>query len=268
MSINFAAVGDVHGHQDHVVDQLRQWELNTGKKIDFILQVGDFECHRDLDDLATMACPQKYRALGDFHAYFADQKVMPWPLYFIGGNHECYGWLDQYPKGFKLIDNLHYLGRAQKTVVQDLRISGLSGIFHEKYYDEHRPPLSALSDTSNKLYTYFNEQDVLALCKQGACDILLLHDWPAGLVSDQATRALGFRGAGDNIGNIPARLIVDTLKPKLVLCGHMHASFRTVINHSNGASTQVACLASVMQPSRAGFAFFSWDGTHLKEEGG
>ena len=84
----FAAVGDVHGHMHAMVALLRDWEEASGETLGFVLQVGDFEPHRHEDDLATMAAPSKYRQLGDFADYHSGRATMPWPVYFIGGNHE------------------------------------------------------------------------------------------------------------------------------------------------------------------------------------
>ena len=53
----FAAVGDVHGHMNRMVNDLRHATEVFHRQFDFVLQVGDFEPHRDEADLATMAAP-------------------------------------------------------------------------------------------------------------------------------------------------------------------------------------------------------------------
>lgn len=83
-----ALVGDVHGFQHRMVALLHDLERQQGVSITAVLQVGDFEAHRHEADVATMAAPQKVRTLGDFHQYYEGNTVFPWPLYFIGGNHE------------------------------------------------------------------------------------------------------------------------------------------------------------------------------------
>jgi lariat debranching enzyme len=37
---------------------------------------------RNLDDLETLACPPKYRAMHDFYKYYSGQKVAPIPTLF------------------------------------------------------------------------------------------------------------------------------------------------------------------------------------------
>lgn len=44
-------------------------------------------------DLLSMACPPKYRALGQFHNYYAQRKVAPVLTIVIGGNHESSGYM-------------------------------------------------------------------------------------------------------------------------------------------------------------------------------
>ncbi len=36
-----------------------------------------------------MACPVKYRHMGDFNDYYTGASVAPVPTIFIGGNHEA-----------------------------------------------------------------------------------------------------------------------------------------------------------------------------------
>lgn len=84
----FAVVGDVHGDHWAMIRLLNGWEKSRRKSLDFVLQVGDFEPHRSESDLATMAAPAKYRNLGDFPIFARGEAQFPWPLCFIGGNHE------------------------------------------------------------------------------------------------------------------------------------------------------------------------------------
>ncbi|MEB3339404.1 hypothetical protein [Okeania sp.] len=62
--IFFAVVGDVHGHIYKMINLLQKWENNSHQKLEFILQIGDFEPHRYETDLVTMDAPKKYRKLG------------------------------------------------------------------------------------------------------------------------------------------------------------------------------------------------------------
>jgi lariat debranching enzyme len=48
---------------------------------------------RGMADLEMMACPVKYRALGQFHNYYAGRAVAPMLTIVIGGNHESSGYM-------------------------------------------------------------------------------------------------------------------------------------------------------------------------------
>ncbi len=88
--IYFAAIGDVHGDIYTMLGLLQNWETKHQKKLSFVLQVGDFEPHRDLSDLGTIDTPTKYKKLGDFADFYHNKAEFPYPIYFIGGNHESY----------------------------------------------------------------------------------------------------------------------------------------------------------------------------------
>ncbi|NOK17096.1 metallophosphoesterase [Corallococcus carmarthensis] len=247
----FAAVGDVHGQMHAMVRLVEGWSARTGKPLAFVVQVGDFEPHRDEADLATMAAPAKYKHLGDFPAYHRRQTGFPWPVYFIGGNHEPYGFLDaQAPQGLEVTPGCHYLGRVGQVEPRGLRVAGLSGIHREDVFRTARPSLLDPRSVSHKAFAYFNEEDVDRAMGLRNIDVLLLHDWPSGLIaaSDAAAFAHQRRSVShDTVGNDYARMLVEALRPRLVLCGHMHRAYRATIRHPSGQVSDVACLASVRQ---------------------
>ncbi|QSQ25890.1 metallophosphoesterase [Pyxidicoccus parkwayensis] len=261
----FAAVGDVHGHMNRMVNHLRHATDVFHQQFDFVLQVGDFEPHRDEADLATMAAPAKYRHLGDFDAYHRLRRGFPWPVYFIGGNHEPYGYLDTHPEGFELTRHCHYLGRVGVMDLHGLRVVGLSGVYSEEHFTKQRPPLSALGSVSNKDFTYFNERDLEQALELKHADVLLLHDWPSGVITpEDAARFEGQRRSPsyDAVGNDYARLLVDALQPKLVLCGHLHQHYAGTLQHPSGKKTEVRCLSSVEEGWSA-FAYYELAGESL-----
>lgn len=248
--IYFAAVGDVHGHMKLMVKFLSNWEKVANKKLEFVLQVGDFEPHRDESDLSTMAAPSKYRKLGDFSDFYSGKNKFPWPLYFIGGNHEPYGFLDLFPQGEMLIPNCYYLGRVGKVQIASLTIAGLSGIYREDKFEWPRPKISDIKKTSNKEYIYFTKEEVDKCLDFKALNILLFHEWPSKIIHKENQKefetlryALGY----DDVGNDYARLITEILEPDLVLCGHMHKKYRRQIKLESGKLTNVTCLANVEQ---------------------
>jgi lariat debranching enzyme len=257
-NILFAAVGDVHGKMQAMVDLLEAWESRAGQHIAFVLQTGDFEPHRNEADLETMAAPSKYKQVGDFPHFAAGHSDFPWPVHFIGGNHEPYGFLDQFPHGARIAPNCHYLGRVEATCLAGLRIVSLTGVFREKDYHSTRPAVDYMNRISNKVFTAFTETDIERALSFGAADVLVLHDWPADIVTpadlsrvEQQCRRLRYK----QLGNAYSRLLVELLNPQLVLCGHMHMRYETELETSDGTISRIYCLGRVEQ-GRDGFAVF------------
>lgn len=246
--IRFAAVGDVHGHLLRMVELVAAREHELSIRVDFVLQTGDFEPIRHETDLATMSVPQKYRQMGDFAEFFSGRQQFPWPVHFIGGNHEPYGFLDLTPEGACLAKNCHYLGRTGCVELGRLRLAGISGVYSESHYQEQRPSVTKVADTSKKLYTYFNDDDLSKLMACEKPDILLMHDWPSGIIADQDQALFGrelnsARHAA--IGNDHLRTLVELLGPRLVLCGHMHRAYSSTIMLDDGSSCTVRCLPKI-----------------------
>ena len=263
----FAAVGDVHGRMRGMVRLLQEWSRKAHKPLAFVLQVGDFEPHRHEADLATMAAPAKYKHLGDFADFHSLRARFPWPVYFIGGNHEPYGYLDQSPDGFELTPHCQYLGRVGTLETHGLRVAGLSGIYQEESFRLPRPPVERLGTVSNKAFAGFTEQDVDRALALERADVLLLHEWPSGLVDpadapdfEQQRRSMSY----ETVGNEYARLLVEALQPRLVLCGHMHKAYRGSIRHASGQVSTVRCLDHVAH-GQSSFAVFQSSGGQLRE---
>lgn len=252
--ILFAAVGDVHGHMHAMVRLLGGWEAKTGRTLSFVLQVGDFEPIRDERDLETMAAPAKYRVVGDFPDFYAGRAAFPWPVYFIGGNHKPYGFLDEMPDGGDAIENCVYVGRAGLVEIGGLRIAGLSGIFDSEAFERPRPGVDAFGKVSRKEFTYFRKGDVDRAAGFGAADVLLVHEWPEGVIDPADSREFERQRRSlryDVVGNEYARLLMEVLEPRLVLCGHMHKSYRNRVRLESGEEANVRCLASMHQAREA-----------------
>ena len=266
----FAAVGDVHDRFGEMVALVRGRERQLGATASFILQVGDFQPNRDEADLSTMAAPQKYRQLGDFREFWEGRARFPWPVYFIGGNHEPYGLLDTLPGGGQLVDNCHYLGRVGRVELSGVAVVGLSGIHSDEHWRVARPPVGEIHQRSKKHYIYFSEDEVGRAAELGPADILLVHDWPAGIVAahDIAGFARGECASPlDQIGNDPARLLAELLAPQLVLCGHLHRAYSGSIALEGGRASAVCCLDKVVN-GPAAVEFFRVKGGRIERMGG
>jgi lariat debranching enzyme len=254
----FAAVGDVHGHHHEMVRLITERESQTPERIAFVLQVGDFEPHRNDADLESMAAPAKYRVVGDFPDFYSGAFTFPWPVYFIGGNHEPYGFLDMATPGAQVAENCVYLGRVGAVEISDLKVIGLSGIFNQDKFSDQRPSVSELKTRKKKDYTYFNRDDVDRIVELGSADILMVHEWPADIIAEadrglfeQQRRSMRY----DSVGNEYARILIDLLSPRLVICGHMHKKYRNQIRLKSEALVDVCCLSNVQQ-GQDSVAFF------------
>eukprot|EP00747_Dinoflagellata_sp_TGD_P079612 gnl/TRDRNA2_/TRDRNA2_160576_c0_seq1.p1 gnl/TRDRNA2_/TRDRNA2_160576_c0~~gnl/TRDRNA2_/TRDRNA2_160576_c0_seq1.p1 ORF type:complete len:517 (-),score=65.89 gnl/TRDRNA2_/TRDRNA2_160576_c0_seq1:17-1567(-) len=199
--VYFAAVGDVHGQFVKTIAILRDLEREFERRISFVLQVGDIESHRNPTDVDTMAAPtaKKREHVGDFKAVYQGEVHLDCPWYFIGGNHECYGFLDamvekggasqdeengekpeestelRYP--YEVAESCYYLGRAghlalrmlgpshggdstDDEVLGLLNLAFISGIYQEGRFYERRPRVAEFGCKSNKLWIGFNCYDV------------------------------------------------------------------------------------------------------------
>ncbi|MBZ8181892.1 metallophosphoesterase [Oscillatoria salina] len=257
--IFFAAVGDVHGEMYAMLRLLQAWESRTQQQLAFVLQVGDFEPHRNEADLATMAAPSRYRKLGDFPDFYSGKTVFPWQVYFIGGNHEPYGFLDLTPEGGKIADNCYYLGRVGSVELAGLKIVGVSGIYQEDLFTQCRPSIAKISSRSRKKLISFTEAEISQAMEMQSADILLLHEWAQGIIApeDEETIARSLPPSrSDGIGNEYAKILIDLLQPQLVLCGHMHLSYRNQIQVAPGKFTEICCLNKVAWSNQDAIAIF------------
>jgi hypothetical protein len=236
--VTFAVVGDVHGAMHDMTGLLAAWEARHGRHIDFVLQVGDFEPHRHVEDLASASIPTRYRDLGDFPDFHHGRASFEWPITFIGGNHEPYAFLEQMPRGGQVAPRCRYLGRVGRVEIEGLVVVGLSGVYAERHYDG-RPSSHRFQYAQHKRYAYFSGEDVASALAYGSADVLVLHDWPRGAIApDQYAMVQGRRKVSDpsTVGNEPARLLVERLRPKLVVAGHMHWRHRSRIGTSTFAA--------------------------------
>jgi lariat debranching enzyme len=48
---------------------------------------------RNEQDLESLACPPKFRAMNTFWKYYSGQEKVPIPTLFVGGNHEASNYL-------------------------------------------------------------------------------------------------------------------------------------------------------------------------------
>lgn len=247
--IYFAAVGDVHGYIYQMLGLLQSWEVTHRQKLNFVLQVGDFEPHRDREDLIIMDAPTKYKKLGDFAHFDGHQARFPYPLYFIGGNHEPYGFLDNFPAGKEIAPNFNYLGRVNAINLFGLKIVGVSGIYKPDLFT-CRPSIDEIEFYSNKKYIGFTEAEIERAINYYSADILIMHEWATNIIKKEDLAKLQQRYSNiryEQIGNEYARLLIEALQPKLVLFGHMHLKYRSLLPISSNEVSNICCLANVQK---------------------
>ena len=250
----FVVVGEVHGAMHRMASRCHALEQRSGRVLQFVLQVGNFEPNRDSADLATMAAHSREKVLGDFPDFASGKAHFPWEVIFIGGAHEPYGMLEQYPEGGTLVENCTYLGRAGCVEREGLRIGGLSGIYCEPYYNADRPPLADMAHVSKKLYTYFNTHDVDRLLDLAPLDVLLLHEWPAGIIRPADLPRLqeqAHRLHLDSVDSPVLRELVDLLRPRWIFCGRLQTSYLVKLGPAKNPTTHVRCLGALAGPDPA-----------------
>lgn len=241
--IYFAGVGDVHGEMYEMLGLLKKW----ASQLSFVLQVGDFEPHRHEADLQTMDAPAKYRKLGNFSSFYEGKVAFPYPVWFIGGNHEPYGFLDRIANNTEIAPNCYYLGRVGMVELAGLKIVGLSGIYQEHSFHS-RSAIAEIGDRPNADYIGFTESEIQQALAFERTDILLLHEWPRGLTTWENNIGVS---DPEMVGNEYARMLVEELKPRLVLCGHMHRYLYRQIVWPDETMTRVCCLANTRSGSNA-----------------
>lgn len=146
-----------------------------------------------------------------------------------------------------LTENCHYLGRVGRVQIGAVQVVGLSGIFHPETFYQSRPSVDDMGSQSNKDYTDYNEDDIEQAMSYGRCDIVLLHNWPKGIINDQEAYRLNSKrrpSQPDEIGNEYTQMLVEELQPSVVACGHRHVRYRNTL--AMGAKNlEVCCVANV-----------------------
>ena len=101
----------------------------------------------------------------------------------------------------------HYLGRVGRVDIGGVVIVGLTGIYSAEHHGE-RPSPRAFDRSDKKRYTYFSQADVETALAFGSADVLMLHEWPRGAITEaQIDSVRGRRKASDpgTVGSEPAR---------------------------------------------------------------
>jgi lariat debranching enzyme len=247
-TVTIAIEGCCHGELDAIYNRLRQHEEQSGRKIDLLLCCGDFQSLRNTADFHSLAVPEKYRALGSFYRYYANELQAPILTVFIGGNHEASQALQELPYGGWVAPNIYYMGLAGVINFNGIRIGGISGIYKSNDFTKGHYEHAPFDRSSLRSVYHLRNVDVYRLkClyadtqqqqQQQPLDIMISHDWPQGIEQYGDTAALirtkpFFRAEieRNNLGSRPNRELLDYLRPKWWFSAHLHVKFHAQVNH-------------------------------------
>nr|4PEH_A Chain A, RNA lariat debranching enzyme, putative [Entamoeba histolytica]4PEH_B Chain B, RNA lariat debranching enzyme, putative [Entamoeba histolytica]4PEH_C Chain C, RNA lariat debranching enzyme, putative [Entamoeba histolytica]4PEH_D Chain D, RNA lariat debranching enzyme, putative [Entamoeba histolytica]4PEH_E Chain E, RNA lariat debranching enzyme, putative [Entamoeba histolytica]4PEI_A Chain A, RNA lariat debranching enzyme, putative [Entamoeba histolytica]4PEI_B Chain B, RNA lariat len=243
---HIAIVGSVHGKYREMYRQLSEYEKSTGKEISFVICTGDMQTLRYEADLVYLKVPPKYKQMGDFHLYYEGKEKAPYLTLFIGGNHESSNVLLHLYNGGFVCFNMYYLGVCSCININGLRIVGVSGIY--KSFDEKKP--YTYPPSPNDVVSLFHTRNYVIqmlsnLSQSSQIDISLSHDWPQGIVMKGNYKQLyrfqpGFKKDGASLGSPINKVILNTLKPKYWISGHMHCEY-----HAEEGPTHFIALGKI-----------------------
>lgn len=247
-----AVIGDIHGRFRRVQEWIEHLEQARGRAVDLILAVGDVEAFAQAEDHRRKAAKRAMPA--EFAHLVGGDVSFQRPLYFIGGNNEDFEALHTLQGGGTIAPNVHYLGRVGVRELAGLRVAYLSGIFAPRHIDT---PLALPANAQTRKHAgYFRRDELAKLQGVKDVDVLLVHEWPKGLLRKTSSGGRTLRAYRFPwIGNPASRDVMDHLQPSWVFAGHSHVPFATSIAYTNGRVTRVACLDQAAKPEGAVFWF-------------
>lgn len=244
-----AAVGDIHGRFHRVQEWMKALEAARGRPVDAVLAVGDVEAFQRADDHRRKAAKRSMPA--EFSEYASGARRVHRPLHFIGGNNEDFAVLHRMPDGGEVAPDVHYLGRVGVRTLGQIKVAYLSGIHAPRFVD--RPLLEPRTAETYKQAGYFRTSELARLADAREPDVMLVHEWPRGLVRRQRQarplRAHRFPW----IGNPVTRQLVEALGPAWLFCGHSHVPYAATFSSPEGKVTRVVCLDQAARPEGAVF---------------
>ena len=243
--INIAITGCIHGSLKKLYTDLLEYQSKNNINIDLVLCTGDFECMITEEDLNYLSCPLKYKHMGDFHKYYSGLLPTPFLTIFIGGNHEASNILNEFFYGGYITEKIYYLGRSGIINYKGIIIGGVSGIFNQKDYLKGHYEKEINSNTKSIFHQReFELAKISNYSKK--IDIFMTHDWPNDIINkndiNNICKIKTYWNDIENIGSIPNKFLLDFLKPKNWICGHMHFYYKNIITFDNKEETKIYCL--------------------------
>ena len=245
--VHVAVAGCVHGELDRLYATVAAEVQRRRLTCPLVLCCGDFQCVRDEIDLASMACPKRYRRMGDFVRYHVGESVAPYLTLFVGGNHEASHYLAEVPLGGWVARHIYYLGRAGalRCASSGWRLAGLSGIYKDEDYRRAHDERVPFRDADQRSVYHVRERDARCLSEAllccapttasttPVCDVLLTHDWPRGVAAYGAVPTLLQRKPflaeevhAQRLGSPALQSILSQPRAPTVWCAaHMHCAY-------------------------------------------
>ena len=257
-SMCIAIQGCCHGELDAIYDRIRRYEDTKSNKVDLLLCCGDFQSLRNTADFHSLAVPQKYRNIGNFHKYYSGEREAPVLTIFIGGNHEAWQPLQELYYGGWVAPKIYYLGAAGVVNVGGVRIGGVSGIYKPHDYTQgrfERPPYD--NSTIRSIYHVRNMDIYRMKSLSKGPDIMMSHDWPQGIEQFGNTQELlrkkpFFRQEVERneLGSPCNRELLNQLKPKWWFSAHLHVKFMAAVNHTSQKEKTINSTVAALVPSQ------------------
>ncbi|KAI3620706.1 hypothetical protein CBS9595_002673 [Malassezia furfur] len=244
--MRIAVEGCSHGELDTIYDQILTKEKETSQRVDLLLLCGDVQAARNDADLHSLAVPVKYRRLGDFHRYYAGERMAPILTIVIGGNHEASNYLWELYFGGWLAPNIYYLGAAGCVRIGDLVIAGASGIYKVNDYAKGHYERQPYSPGDLRSIYHTRQFEISKLRFLHRPDIFLSHDWPNtieqyGEVHDLIRRKPFFRQEiqTSSLGSPPLQSLLMTLHPRYWFSAHLHVRYAAKVLFNGPLPTKV-----------------------------
>ena len=209
-------LGDLHGRVFQALAVLTRWQLETGQKLDLIIQVGDLGVFPDLArlDEATRRFVERDPSEVDFNRLLTAEgglaialnyvrAQLRSPIYFIRGNHEDMDWLSQYAtiSAVDPFDLFHYVPDGTHHQFGETTIAFLGGV------QTAMPEPESIDQAA---------YDRLAQLGGGVVDILVTHQGPYGV-------GLGYHG--NVLGSTEITDLIVRLQPRYHIAGHFHSGW-------------------------------------------